>query len=497
MSAAASRRKPRVCTREACETCREKKSKCDGEQPCSRCEARGIECHYQVRNHRSKRSLRNELNALKEKQRLQETLLSALQDPQRRDAALRLLETDDPMAGVDALFPQKDHDPDAQQQLLQQQADFDDAGRSTTGSPSPSPRTTNIQQFAASPLRSNSVVSSIAARSDSFPMPGMGDAYADHHMNPFSMNANSPIYGQFTTPFPGAPKNGMPFSGPGAPGNVFAPSWLDPSLNADNAQAQQQIPPYNQPMTDWDGGMDESFRNSIGGGGGNPGIMMAQGGPHQLPQTSSNLSHIGQWDIPAGTIIPSNGTTSRRLSGSHDSASSVPSANSVPSLASSGTSSLVTRASFAPPPPPAAATTRKQRASVSSATSTHSQPRSQSRERHRLASARNWHKQKQATVDLQATKMRVEAQHAALRDEYNEVLGQVQQIKHALLGHAACNDPAIKMWLKREADGVMTGYQQPGEDHAPAAPFSGGQASGEASSTDDAMMRGVEVNVRA
>jgi hypothetical protein len=448
--------------------------------------------------------LRNELNALKEKQRLQETLLAALQDPQRREAALRLLETDDPMAGVDALFPPKDDldiDP--------RQPDFDahdDAGQSTSGSPSPSPRTTNVHHFAGSPLRSNSVVSSIAARSDSFPMPAMGDAYADH-MNPFSMSANSPIYGQFATPFhAGGPKASMSFSGPGNSGNVFAPAWLDPSLNADGSQVQQQNPPFSQSMPDWGGSMNDSFRSSIGGGG-NPGIMMAQGGPHQLPQTS-NLSHLGQWDSPhppAAAVIPSSGTAtagtgSRRLSGSHDSASSVPSANSVPSLASSGASSLLSRASFAPPPPPAAAATRKQRASVSSATSTHSQPRSQSRERHRLASARNWHKQKQATVDLQATKMRVEAQHAALRDEYNEVLGQVQQIKHALLGHAACNDPAIKMWLKREADGVMTGYRQPegqdmtGDSSGMSAPFSGENPEGDAPA-DDAMMR--QVNVRA
>ncbi|CRK45415.1 hypothetical protein BN1723_019730, partial [Verticillium longisporum] len=37
------------------------------------------------------------------------------------------------------------------------------------------------------------------------------------------------------------------------------------------------------------------------------------------------------------------------------------------------------------------------------------------RERHRIASARSWSKQKSAIADLQATVSRVEAQHAALR----------------------------------------------------------------------------------
>lgn len=84
-------------------------------------------------------------------------------------------------------------------------------------------------------------------------------------------------------------------------------------------------------------------------------------------------------------------------------------------------------------------------------------PQSQSRERHRLASARNWHKQKQASADLQATKDRVEAQHAALKEEYNDILNQVQQIKHALMGHVGCNDPAIKMWLELETNEVLSG----------------------------------------
>lgn len=372
-----------------------------------------------------------------------------------------------------------------------------------------------------SPLRSNSVVSSIA-RSDSFPMAPMADAYTDH-MNPFAgMSSNSPIYNQFASPF-GAPAKvmpGGPYSGPGASANIFAPAWLDPTLNVGpGGPGGGQIP-------DWaDGGggggvMGDSFRNSVGGANNPAGIpIMAQGGggdPHQLPQTS-NLSQLGQWDQQHPQqhhTGPINTTSNRRLSGSHDSASSVPSANSVPSLVSSGASSLPSRASFTAPPPPSGAvkvqppptTARRQRASVSSATSTHSQPRSQSRERHRLASARNWHKQKQATVDLQATKMRVEAQHAALREEYNEVLNQVQQIKHALLGHAACNDPAIKMWLKHEADGVMTGLQHPGAtdggDGRPNCPvpphFEDGVVAGPGPApADDAVMRGVEVNVRA
>ncbi|EEY17222.1 predicted protein [Verticillium alfalfae VaMs.102] len=77
-----------------------------------------------------------------------------------------------------------------------------------------------------------------------------------------------------------------------------------------------------------------------------------------------------------------------------------------------------------------------------------------SRERHRLASARNWRKQKSAAADLQAAGQRVEAEHSALQSQYAEVAEQVRFVKHALLGHAACHDPAISRWLENEAQSV-------------------------------------------
>ncbi|KAG7150080.1 Conidial development protein fluffy like [Verticillium longisporum] len=92
MSSPSTNRKPRVCTREACEPCRKGRSKCDGQTPCARCSSRGLECEYQARIHRSKRSLRDEIEVLKQRQREQDALLEALQDPLRRDAALRMLQ---------------------------------------------------------------------------------------------------------------------------------------------------------------------------------------------------------------------------------------------------------------------------------------------------------------------------------------------------------------------------------------------------------------------
>ncbi|KAM0605318.1 hypothetical protein ACHAP0_009128, partial [Verticillium nonalfalfae] len=82
------------------------------------------------------------------------------------------------------------------------------------------------------------------------------------------------------------------------------------------------------------------------------------------------------------------------------------------------------------------------------------------RERHRIASARSWSKQKSAIADLQATVSRVEAQHAALRQEYTQVLNQVHDVHNALLKHVGCNDPAISMWLKQDQEASTAGMSR-------------------------------------
>ncbi|KAH7357704.1 hypothetical protein B0T11DRAFT_298913 [Plectosphaerella cucumerina] len=403
-----------------------------------------------------------EVNALKERQRLQETLLAALQDPQRWEAALSLLETENPVARVEALFPKNELD--AQHGEVDS---FDNGGSRTLSSPDPSPDMVQMPSARAtsdilsrvnnmSTMRSDSVVSSIASGSDYFS--SMSECYTSQ-MNPLAMNINPPLFNQFGQPFGSSNAEEMlvvPFLGPGTLGNLPAPVWLDPSLNArdnDFSYSQQQNPPLAQQpggnMASSDSSSDDSSIKSMMGD--NAGIMTARGGPHQIPHPS-NLFELGQRDHLKLAWSTLEGPPNQ------DSPSSMPSADSVPSLTMWGASSLLSKASFEPSP---SGPSKRQRASISSAVSVRPQPRSMSRERHRLALARSWYKERQATVDLQIARQRVEAQHAMLTMEYIEVLNEVQQMKHALLGHAGCNDSAIKMWLKREADGVLTEFQQP------------------------------------
>jgi hypothetical protein len=65
-------------TRTACEHCREKRAKCDGEKPCGRCQARHLDCRFTQRTWASKRSLQDEATSLREQIRRRDRLLDAI-----------------------------------------------------------------------------------------------------------------------------------------------------------------------------------------------------------------------------------------------------------------------------------------------------------------------------------------------------------------------------------------------------------------------------------
>lgn len=65
-------------TRTACEPCREKRAKCDGEKPCGRCQTRSLDCHFTQRAWTSKRSLQDEAASLRKQLRRRDCLLDAI-----------------------------------------------------------------------------------------------------------------------------------------------------------------------------------------------------------------------------------------------------------------------------------------------------------------------------------------------------------------------------------------------------------------------------------
>ncbi|KAH8719850.1 Nitrogen assimilation transcription factor nit-4 [Beauveria bassiana] len=69
----------------ACEKCRQRRSKCDGQKPCERCKMRGTHCIYKARLRQTKAQLKAEIAALRQRQRVLDQLFSDLIRPERRE----------------------------------------------------------------------------------------------------------------------------------------------------------------------------------------------------------------------------------------------------------------------------------------------------------------------------------------------------------------------------------------------------------------------------
>ncbi|RKF59746.1 Nitrogen assimilation transcription factor nirA [Erysiphe neolycopersici] len=91
------RRGPENITQNECTECRKKRSKCDGQKPCKRCVAQGVQCNYIIPVHQSKQQLRGELEQLKLKEKQQEMLISALLSNDFSESQLEQLRNGDPV----------------------------------------------------------------------------------------------------------------------------------------------------------------------------------------------------------------------------------------------------------------------------------------------------------------------------------------------------------------------------------------------------------------
>ncbi|KAK6857754.1 hypothetical protein PG995_005453 [Apiospora arundinis] len=85
-------RRPSDVTQNACNECKKKRAKCDGNSPCARCSERGVaRCHYELPLRQSKDSLRNEIDQLKRRLYHNECVLSGLKNPELYDEVLARL----------------------------------------------------------------------------------------------------------------------------------------------------------------------------------------------------------------------------------------------------------------------------------------------------------------------------------------------------------------------------------------------------------------------
>ncbi|KAK6857745.1 nitrogen assimilation transcription factor nirA [Apiospora arundinis] len=82
-------RRAGLVTSNACTECRKKRAKCDGNNPCARCNEHGIaHCAYEAPSRQSKDSLRQEIDELRRQLDQKNTVLSALVNPQSLEEVL-------------------------------------------------------------------------------------------------------------------------------------------------------------------------------------------------------------------------------------------------------------------------------------------------------------------------------------------------------------------------------------------------------------------------
>ncbi|KUJ08152.1 uncharacterized protein LY89DRAFT_336286 [Mollisia scopiformis] len=65
-------------TQNACTECRKKRAKCDGQNPCGRCETQGVSCVYEIPIRQSKENMRSEIDSLRAQQYQTEQIIAAL-----------------------------------------------------------------------------------------------------------------------------------------------------------------------------------------------------------------------------------------------------------------------------------------------------------------------------------------------------------------------------------------------------------------------------------
>ncbi|KAM3545936.1 hypothetical protein ARSEF1564_001217 [Beauveria bassiana] len=104
-------------TTNACNECRRKRAKCDGNQPCGRCKARNRgTCIYEAPVRQSKGELRRELDSLQEQQRKVDLVLAGLNQPRVQDEVLARLQALNPLDSIAGWLKRTEQQPHQQQQ---------------------------------------------------------------------------------------------------------------------------------------------------------------------------------------------------------------------------------------------------------------------------------------------------------------------------------------------------------------------------------------------
>ncbi|KAF6808395.1 fungal specific transcription factor domain-containing protein [Colletotrichum plurivorum] len=457
---AVARRRSSVCTREACESCRDKKVKCDGSSPCSRCISRNLECKYEMRTYQTKRSLQVELQELRDGQHRRDAIIAALAVPARADDVLRKLWGGKPIAEIYDTLASRDAS--SSPTISGAPSVTDDAAEPERVEPAWSISTeSSSPRNILSPAYGSSEVPAPGHAQSLLEDPGMrtGACYGQAETRPLDNDPFRPsIDGAVAMNHLG--QQGYDWDHFGS-GPFASPALQSCDVSMMNCQEIAASYEYQQPLgqpysTDDLGAMNW--------------WACSEGGPESSSFSSTSSAKCLPWmnwqfpapmdtETPGSHSIPFM-TPSPHLSVSCRPPSRGPVGNSIASTPASSSSDGSSPANKPTSEPdfPAAANDHDENDADRPLGTTSPLPRGSSpltRERQRKASARSWKRQKQQLSDLQAAKTEAETRNRELRRQHSEVLAEVLAVKDALMGHAGCDHPGISGWLHTQANNFV------------------------------------------
>ncbi|KAK1989943.1 hypothetical protein LX36DRAFT_676228 [Colletotrichum falcatum] len=459
----------RTCTREACEVCRGKKAKlsdngqCDGERPCSRCRARGEECRYQDRSRQTKRSLRAEVEEMKDAQRQRDTVLEALTAPGQTHDVLRQLSNGETF---DMIYKHLEIHRSAPSITTNQLSDASNRLEPVKQEPPSVPTRTSLlcppsihkhpdsggpegpeTGHNYSTIQNQDSTSNCAKDDVEGPMPPI---FSDTTLRNGIYEHDAMDY-TATTPFGAFLEQNLPFIISQAyntnhinlSDDVGNQAWCDSGI-LDPMQPNYAVPSSTNPQawpypqftaTHLPNQAQESHSQSFSAPSSVPDRppLVSRPSSREEPRRSGAPSTTAAGGSQSPTPPPH--TKKRKLSTKDHVYPTVSGTGSSSSSSSSSNkrNESVPQENLADGGPP------------------DQEPPSHDRERHRRASARNWQKQKQQMADLEVAMRLAESRNRELHHEHAEALGQVMDAKNALMDHAKCDHPAISNWLSSQA----------------------------------------------
>ncbi|KAL3295634.1 nitrogen assimilation transcription factor nirA [Colletotrichum asianum] len=455
-------RPSRECIREACENCREKKAKCNGAIPCQRCVSKRLGCRYEPRRARSKRSLQAEINALKDAQCHKDAVIAALSVPGQSMDVLQRLWAGEPLQSIyeSVRYRERSFEPmgsaadESQVPLVSAEpppnVSTDSSSSTPTqalSSPHPSLKHTENAMFENWGTSGHGEEMSCDTKLASVSFAGQNDSslhsyqgFADWAYDETSMGDWSNFGAVSLDSHPNIP---------------FGDLTTIPHFDASSQHFQNELSANDPDCSRKPSSSAQDNQTSFSNCSSIESMLWSGSGDVSSPSSDHSRTH----PIPSPIVSPITISSTESRPASRDVVHKPLGKNpfrpplrkqtpngEVPLQPQADKQTMDKKTLFSRAPSVAEdgmQASREQSAYLSDS--------SQSRKRHRTASARSYRKQKEQIEFMQTVKIDVEIRNEELKKEHAQLWHEVIAAKNALMGHADCKHPTINAWVQAEA----------------------------------------------